>query len=252
MTRNDRVSVAICNRNYGKLLPGALDSAAAEKPSIIALCDDGSTDDSVDVVMKGLESPRQEIVSGIPCVSGTWNGTPLILAAAEVGRGLAPARNVALKISWDKADFFAILDADDRFLPGRLDKCLSMLNKYGEIAGAVYTDYYHVRGEDEVLSHHCKTSFDKKRLFFENIVHSACVVRKTALDEVGCYSEDMDASEDYELWMKIASKRIILHIPEVTMLVKEGPWQFSRNTSSQKWVKYNKIARDRHCKNLLS
>lgn len=251
MSRADRVGVAICNRNYGRFLPDALDSAAAEKPSVIAICDDGSTDDSVDVIISGLESATQKNISDIPCVTGTWKGTPLILAAAEVGRGPAPARNVALKIAWDEAEFFAILDSDDRFIPGRLDKCLEMLNKYGEIAGAVYTDYYHVR-ENDVMSRHCKTSFDKRRLFFENIVHSACVIRKAALDEVGCYSEDMDASEDYELWMKIASKRIILHIPEVTMLVKEGPWQFSHNTTSEKWAKYNKIARDRHCKNLLS
>jgi glycosyltransferase involved in cell wall biosynthesis len=246
----DGVSVVIANHNYGHFLAGALDSAAAEKPGRIIVVDDGSTDDSIEVVARKMEGGTQQDCRGVPSFVGAIRGVPVRLFSADESCGPAAARNWAMQVAWDETDYFAVLDADDRFLAGRIRACVNLLEKYGEVAGAVYTDYHHVR--NGMHSRHCKKSFVKRELAFDNMVHSACVIRKSVLAEVGLYDESMPPAEDYELWMRIAKNHIILHLPEVMMDVNEGAYQLSRRTPSDFYAKQLQTLRGRHCQSLLS
>lgn len=246
----EEVTVVIANHNYGRFLVGAVESAAAEKPGRIMVMDDGSTDDSVRTLIGRMENPAQDEILQIPFVRGSVDGVPVELFSAIESQGPAAARNVAIKMSWSRTKYFAILDADDRFLSGRLKACVNLLEKYGETAGAVYTDYFQVR--QGVSFRHCKKTFAKRDLLFDNMVHSACVIRKSVLEEVGLYDENLPPAEDYELWMRIAANRVILHLPDILMNVNEGEWQLSRRTPSEFMAKQLKIMRDRHCQSLLS
>ena len=246
----DEVTVIIANHNYEQFLVGAVESAATEKPGLIVVVDDGSTDESVRTLISRMENAAQDEIMQIPFVSGTINGVKVNLFSAHQSQGPSAARNVAMKVSWDQTKYFAILDADDRFLPGRLGACVDLLEKYGEVAGAVYTDYFQVRGG--IRFRHCKKAFVKRELLFDNMVHSACVIRKSVLEESGMYDESMRLGEDYDLWMRIAKSRIILHLPDAMMNVNEGEWQVSRRATSDSWAKSVQILRDRHCQSLLS
>lgn len=248
--RPERVVVIIANRNYGRFIKECLSSAVSENPSSIVIVDDGSTDNSTDLVLSMMDDTRSEQAGEVPYCSGLVSGVRVNLFAANESRGPSSARNWAIRFAWNEADYFAVLDADDRFIPGRIDKCLAALNKYGEIAGAVYNDYYHVR--NDVRIHHCKPSYDRKGLAINNMVHSAGVIRKSALAEVGLYDEALPLCEDYELWMRIAQKRVILHIPDPMMLVNEGAWQLSRSQPAEQWTKCVTEVKRRHCQNLLS
>lgn len=246
----EEVAVIIANHNYGQFLIGAVESAAAEKPGVIVVMDDGSTDDSVRALIGRMENPAQDDILQIPFVRGTVNGVEVRLFSATQSQGPSAARNVALKVSWEKAKYFAILDADDRFLSGRLKACVELLEKYGEVAGAVYTDYFQIRGD--VALRHCKKAFAKRELLFDNMVHSACVIRKSALEDVGLYDESLRLAEDYDLWMRIAKNRVILHLPDPLMNINEGNWQVSKQASSSRWAEITQILRNRHCQSLLS
>jgi glycosyltransferase involved in cell wall biosynthesis len=246
----DRVSVVIANHNYGHFLAEALDSAASEKPGRIIVVDDGSTDDSVSVVFRKLSDATEQDHAGVPSLVGHIDGVQVRLFSAHESRGPAAARNWAMRVAWDQTDYFAVLDADDRFLSGRLGACVQLLEKYGESAGAIYTDYYHVR--NGVHFRHCKKSFVKRELAFDNMVHSACVIRKSALNETGLYDESMPPAEDYELWMRIARNRVILHLPEAMMDVNEGDYQLSRRTKPDFYAQQLRTIRERHCQSLLS
>ena len=248
--RPERVVVIIANRNYGHFIEGCLSSAVDEKPSLVVVVDDGSTDDSADRVVSMMDHPKTEQAGEVPYCSGLVSGIRVNLFAANESRGPSSARNWAIRSAWDEADYFAILDADDRFIPGRIDKCLNALNKHGEIAGAVYNDYYHVR--DGIRIHHCKPSYSRRGLAVDNMVHSAGIIRKSALAEIGLYDSALPLCEDYELWMRIAQKRVILHVPEPMMLVNEGAWQLSRSQPAEHWTKCLSEVKRRHCQNLLS
>lgn len=246
----EEVTVVIANHNYGKFLVGAVESAAADKPGLIVVVDDGSSDNSVSVLVGKMENAIQDEILQIPFVRGTIDGVEVNLFSTTESQGPSAARNVAMKVSWPRTKYFAILDADDRFLPGRLKACVDLLEKYGDVAGAVYTDYFQVRGG--VSFRHCKKAFAKRELLFDNMVHSACVIRKSALEETGVYDESMRLAEDYDLWMRIAKNRVILHLPDVMMNVNEGTWQVSQQAGSHAWAEVTQILRNKHCQSLLS
>ena len=84
------------------------------------------------------------------------------------------------------------------------------------------------------------------------MVHSASIVRKSALEECGLFDEHLGGVEDYELWMKIARRRVILHVPEPMMLVHVGAWQMSRTQPSELWNRCLLESQRRHCHSLLS
>jgi glycosyltransferase involved in cell wall biosynthesis len=248
--KHERVTVIVANRNYGRFITGCLESAVREKPSLVVVVDDGSTDDSTSLVLKMMTDSVGALSGEAPYVTGKIGGVRIDMFSSCESRGPSAARNWAIKHSWETTDFFAILDADDQFIPGRIDKCLKSLEKYGEVAGAVYGDYYHVR--NGIRSLHCKPSYDRRGLAASNMIHSACVIRKSALQEIGLYDEDLSVAEDYELWMRMAKRRVILHIPEPMMLVNEGAWQMSKSHPAEQWATCVSEAKRRHCQNLLS
>ena len=101
-----KVSVVIDNHNYGRFLPEALDSILAQglpKGELeIIVSDDGSTDDSRDVL-------REYASEGV-------------IALLQERQGQATAFNKGLAAA--KGEFVFLLDSDDVFLPGKLEAAL--------------------------------------------------------------------------------------------------------------------------------
>lgn len=101
-----RVSVVVDNHNYGRFLPEALDSILAQglpKGELeVIVADDGSTDDSRDVL-------KEYAAKGVKALLQERQGQ-----ATAFNKGLAAA----------KGEFVFLLDSDDVFLPGKLAACL--------------------------------------------------------------------------------------------------------------------------------
>jgi hypothetical protein len=87
-------------RNAASVIGEAIESALAQSlpPSEVIVVDDGSTDELI-----GALTPFRD---AIQLIRGP-------------GRGVAAARNVAVAAA--NGDFVVMLDADDKFLPGRLE-----------------------------------------------------------------------------------------------------------------------------------
>ena len=110
-------SVIMPAYNVSGIIERAIRSAAAQTlpPLEILVIDDRSTDDTVEVVTAlGREIPSIRLLS-----------TP-------VNGGAAAARNVGLREA--KADWIALLDADDAWKPGRL-------KRLSEVASATSADF---------------------------------------------------------------------------------------------------------------
>ena len=110
LPENPLVSVLIANYNYGQYIGEAIESVLNQTyPHFeIIVCDDGSTDDSVQVI--------QSYVKRAPCVH---------LIVKENG-GVASALNTAFFAS--RGDLIALLDADDIWLPHRLQEVVKAFN----------------------------------------------------------------------------------------------------------------------------
>src|SRR5262249_20149858 len=103
------VSVVVATFNYGRYLAGALDSALAQTTSDleIIVVDDGSTDETQLVIKPYLENPRIR-----------YHGTD--------HRGQPAAKNVGVRLA--RASLVAFLDADDLWLPTKLEKQLALFS----------------------------------------------------------------------------------------------------------------------------
>lgn len=117
-----KVSVIVPAYNYGRYLPEAIRSIQAqdEQDLEILVIDNGSTDDTADVLAR-LQDPRIRVITLSP------------------NRGLSVAINVGLDAA--EGEYIAYLDADDRWLPGKLAKQLRLLESEPDV-GVVFCNFY--------------------------------------------------------------------------------------------------------------
>jgi len=97
------VSVLITNYNYGKLIGEAINSVLNQtyQNFEIIICDDGSTDDSIEIINEFIKIENR------------------IKLIAKQNGGQASALNAAFSAS--RGDIISVLDADDIFMPNKLE-----------------------------------------------------------------------------------------------------------------------------------
>lgn len=109
MNKNLFISVVLCNFNYGNLIGKTIESVLAQQYDEweLIIVDDGSKDNSKEVIMKFAQSHPKRIQA---------------LFQKNGGQGDAFNNGVALA----KADIVCFLDSDDVWMPGKL----SMVNRW--------------------------------------------------------------------------------------------------------------------------
>ncbi|AXV38920.1 glycosyltransferase [Methanobacterium sp. BAmetb5] len=113
----------------------------------------------------------------------------------------------AINIGLDKArgDYFILLDSDDTFIPETLKIFLKVIED--EKVDFVYSDYLELTEKDEI-----KLVSLKNNIF--NSVAGGIVFKKSAVEEVGKYDEQLFFPE-YDLLLKLIKKgSTYKHIPK--------------------------------------
>lgn len=109
-----RFTTLIANFNHGGWVCRAVDSALSQRypPELrdVVVVDDGSTDDSLERL-------------------AAWQARPDVQVLAQPNRGQSAAYAAALKAA--RGDWICLLDADDRFLPDKLDRLALALHDSG-------------------------------------------------------------------------------------------------------------------------
>lgn len=190
------VSIVIPNYNQGHLIHRAIESAAMQsyKNKEVVIVDDGSTDNSVEIIKRLIDEYKHLCkFTFIPKNNG----------------GTASARNAGIKAT--KSNFVAFLDADDYYYPHKVAISIGKCIEYPGI-GVVYSDY-DIRGKDGIIRREFKESFDFNKLIQRCIVSTNSIVARTCFDKVGLFNESIKGMEDYEMWLRIATKFMLVHIP---------------------------------------
>lgn len=217
------VSVVIPSHNCLDYLPHAIDTILSEgiDGTEIVVVDDNSSDGT----WEWLGEMRRKYPGGSPSV-------PLLRRLRLPGVGPAPARNVGIAMT--SGDFVAFLDADDEFRDGKLAKQIAFHRANPEVVFS-FTDYMHFREMPEKVD--STTCFDYWKsfgafarkhegytiiddalpmLFAENVVGtSTVVVRKDALQNAKGFESDLEAGEDWDLWLRLAKMGPVGFTPEV-------------------------------------
>jgi Glycosyl transferase family 2 len=179
-------SVVIAAYDAAGTIADALESVLAQTVPAheIVVCDDGSRDDLAAVLAPYLSR---------------------ISLIRQENRGEAAARNTAVAAA--SADFIAILDADDTYLPERLEAL-------GELAAArpdldiLTTDaFLEVEGQVRRRCYEGGWTFeveDQRRAILErNFIFGLAAVRRQRFLESGGFDPSLSHGEDWDLWCRL-------------------------------------------------
>ncbi len=179
-------SVIIAAYQVADVISDALDSVREQtlRPLEVVVCDDGSTDD----LEAALEPYRDEIQ-----------------LVRKANGGEASAKNAAAAAS--TGDFVVILDADDAFLPTRLEG-LAELAQLRPDLDILTTDAYLVVDERRVRRNYDRGwTFevrDQRRAILQrNFIFGHAAVRRELLLRHNGFDESILWTTDWELWLRL-------------------------------------------------
>lgn len=168
--------------------------------------------DAIDSILNQSYSDWELIMCDDGSVDGTWQAAnqykadypdKIILIQNEKNRGLNYTLNRCLKMA--RGEYIARMDGDDRCPADRFAKEIEVLNREPDIA-IVSTDmgYFDDHGVWGNMSH---ATYPESMDFLKGtpFCHAPCMVRKSAYDAVGGYSDEKKLLrvEDYHLWIKM-------------------------------------------------
>lgn len=246
------VTVVVPNYNYSKWVLDALNSIVVQDypKKAIVFIDDHSTDQSFEKVNSCIQIEDSLKIDGVgDAVIGTYSGIPITSVFLEQNGGPARTRNIGAKLAWGVTHIFGFLDSDDLYLPGKISKSVSIFLSDPEVIGAVYSDYDTHHTETGLTIREFKESFSRERLVQECIVNNDSLVTKLALDKCGLYDETMRTCEDYDLWMRVSERFLIVHIPQALVQVrvtgKGATFSVTKEEWNKNWQKVMQKAQER-------
>lgn len=186
------VSVVITCYNYGKYLPGCIESVLAQsyQDFEIIIVNDGSTDDTEVKVAPYLDNRKIKYIY-------------------QDNQGQARAKNVG--IAHSVGDFIAFLDADDLWHPEKLREQMTCFDD--EDVGVVYCRASYLDELSKNVNYEMTSPYLQPRrgrvtpyLIFDNFLQfSSTVVRRDCLVQFGVFDETMKMGIDWDLWLRLST-----------------------------------------------
>ena len=140
--------------------------------------------------------------------------------------GLIPALNALLAKARGK--YIARADADDIYLPNRLQVQVQYLDKHPEIGlvGGFFEKMDPTSGVNETVQYPVTHEEIVRRLrSVAPVAHPIVMFREHLLREINGYDESTNLMQDYDLWIRLAGRTRLANIPKVL-------FQYRLHTSS--------------------
>jgi glycosyltransferase involved in cell wall biosynthesis len=187
-TTRPSFSVVVAAFQAADFIGGALESALAQDPAPLEVIvgDDGSTDDLASAV-----APYGDAVRVVRIEHG----------------GEAAAKNAAAAVA--QGDFLAFLDADDRFLPGRLHSIAAAVRADPEL-DLITTDA-HLVHDGEVVGHAYGEGFRFERehqrqraaILRRNFILGNAAIRRSRFAQLRGFDETVAHTTDWEFCIRL-------------------------------------------------
>lgn len=193
-------------RTIGAALKGAF--GQTRPPAEVIVVDDGSRDETAEIV-------RREF--------------PEVVLLQQANSGPSAARNRAAETA--RGDWLAFLDADDVWLPDKLDVQLQALAAHGDCA---MCSAEWVRDAHRAPPPPADPPL--RRIRFEDILRlnrfqtSTVLVRREIWQAVGGFRPEIDGTEDWDFWMRAARRTDDLHIAWPLVVYRDEGESYSKNS----------------------
>ena len=238
------VSVVIPTYNRAYCIATTIDSALGQTHQNleILVVDDGSTDDTREVIAK------------------RYGSEPRVRYLHQANEGVSGARNHGLRVA--RGEYVALLDSDDRWLPWKIEAQVRCLEALPE-AGMIWTDMDAVNPEGEIMKRRYLTTmysaygwFSRDELFerscplsaidptlgsslgdpklysgdifsemvLGNLVHTSTVLlRRDRLERVGAFNVELRrAGEDYDFHLRTCREGPVAYLDIPAILYQRG------------------------------
>jgi glycosyltransferase involved in cell wall biosynthesis len=184
---------------------------------------DGSTDNSWDNALKLCKNLRKMPLQpgGEPAelLGGNIGNYQIILARLSKNYGPSHSRNYGLETCKD-TDIYAFLDADDIYMPGKIQKSVEHFMKYPGLVGTVYSDYVTLNIQTSLECRVWGEPFSREKLVRECIINMDSLISRRAIELAGNFDVNMRVSEDWDMHMRVSEKQMCIHIPEPLVKVR--------------------------------
>lgn len=203
-----KVSIIIPVFNCEKYIGYAIQSALNQtyKNIEVIVVDDGSFDDTFDIA---------KLFNGITVLMKTNGGT-----ASALNTGIRNSTGEYIK--WLSADDVLYYDAIENMM------------KYADSNDTVYyTNYDYIDSDGNITGEFIEPERDSESSFKELMLHffgngSSSLIHRDVFEKIGLFDDSLPHSEDYEFWLRAASKGIkIKGIPIKTLKYRLHPEQLT-------------------------
>jgi glycosyltransferase involved in cell wall biosynthesis len=167
------------------LIGEAIESVLAQtmRPNEIVVCDDGSTDD-----LEGALAPFR----------------PHVTLIRQRRRGNGAAKNAAARAA--SADFVVPLDADDVFLPERIEALGELATVRPDLDILTTDSYFEAEGRTVGRFYESNTfevADQRAAILRRNFLLSNSAARRSRFLAVGGFDESLRAASDWALWIRM-------------------------------------------------
>jgi glycosyltransferase involved in cell wall biosynthesis len=229
------VTVAICMHNGSRYIVETLESVFAQsfQDFEIVIVDDGSSDDSVDLIRRHFRDSRIRIARQ---PQGTLRvARPAVLAQAQ-------------------GEFIAFLDHDDLWLPHKLHEQLAPARSNPE-AALIFSDCLIIDAAGRTIGR-LSDQYDFGTIDltgtrgYRELLRRGCFVayptafaRTAAVRAVGGFDARYQYVSDYDLWLRLARRSPLLSIREPLAKYRVHDVQFTQRHSDITLAEHNALLR---------
>lgn len=181
----------------------------------LIVVNDGSTDDSLNVVQTFFKSPLGNLGAFSPSLGG-WG----VLTQSNLGVSIA--RNNGVKVA--QYDYIAFLDADDWWEPTYLEEMKLLIEEFPQ-AGIYGSGYFLIKnGVKRIAPVGVERTFKKGEInYCRTYSNTLCmplwtgstIIRKTIFESEHGFKPTLKLGEDFDLWIRVVQKYpvVILNKP---------------------------------------
>ena len=207
------VSVIIPTYNREKFISECVQSVLAQTLPAreIIIVDDGSTDATYNILRDlGFNSLSTK--------------KTVLRYFFQQNRGVSSARNLGIKEA--RSEYIALLDSDDLWLKGKLDRQAIAFKDDIRKSRLCHTDEIWIRNGVRVNQHKKHKKYGGN--VFQSCLKLCCIspsstmMHRSVFEDFGFFDEDLPACEDYDFWLRYSSKEEVIFIDEPLIIKKGG------------------------------